>query len=176
MSRPPNRMNPPQGQRPGGRPNENQYGRDNRSRGGGLSGQVADIDLTRVRFTPPQALDADLFAAVAERCARKVGLEDDHKQRSENKPSQLRKFYDELGMWAERVRTEPAKFAEFLPFIRMLNAKVAYARGRKLVDANYEALMNHCLKEVTNPETLHLCKTFFEAFMGYYKVVRPSDK
>lgn len=172
MSRPPNRMNPPQGQRPGGRPNENQYGRDNRSQGGGPPGQVADIDLTRVRFTSAtgQALDADLFAAVAQACAQKIG--DDKRK---NKPSQLRKFYDELGMWAERVRAEPDKFAEFLPFIRMLNAKVAYAKGRDLVDANYEALMNHCLKEVTNPETLHLCKTFFEAFMGYYKVVRPKD-
>jgi CRISPR-associated protein Csm2 len=147
-------------------------------RGGGRPAQTADIDLSRVRFTPPpgQAPDADLFANVAEHWARKVGLQDDGRQRNENKPSQLRKFYDELVMWAERVRTDPDKFAEFLPFIRMLNAKVAYAKGRRLVDANYEALMNHCLKEVTNPETLHLCKTFFEAFMGYYKVVRPSDK
>jgi len=152
-------------------------GRHDGPRGGGQSTQTADIDLTRVRFTqePGQALDADLFAAIAERCARKVGLQDDGRPRNENKPSQLRKFYDELGMWAERVRAEPDKFAEFLPFIRMLNAKVAYAKGRKLVDANYEALMNHCLKEVTNPDTLHLCKTYFEAFMGYYKVVRPKD-
>lgn len=142
-------------------------------RGGGRPAQTADIDLSRVRFTPPpgQALDADLFAAVAQACAQKIG--DDKRK---NKPSQLRKFYDELVMWAERVRTDPERFAEFLPFIRMLNAKVAYAKGRDLVDANYEALMNHCLKEVTNAETLHLCKTFFEAFMGYYKVVRPSDK
>lgn len=151
-------------------------GRRDGPRGGGQSTQTADIDLSRVRFAPPpgQTLDADLFAAIAERCARSVGLNDD-RARKENKPSQLRKFYDELGMWAERVRAEPDKFAEFLPFIRMLNAKVAYARGRDLVDANYEALMNHCLKEVANPETLHLCKTFFEAFMGYYKVVRPKD-
>jgi len=153
-------------------------GRANGPRGGGRPAQTADIDLSRVRFTPPpgQALDADLFAAVAERCARTVGLRDEEHPRKENKPSQLRKFYDELVMWDERVRAEPQKFAEFLPFIRMLNAKVAYAKGRDLVDANYEALMNHCLKEVTNAETLHLCKTFFEAFMGYYKVVRPSDK
>ena len=161
-----NYQNKGRGQGAGGRPNEG-------SRGGGRPVQAADIDLGHVRFTPTsgQALDADLFSVVAEQCARKVG--DDSKK---NKPSQLRKFYDELVMWAERVRAEPDKFAEFLPFIRMLNAKVAYARGRDLVDANYEALMNHCLKEVTSPETLHLCKTFFEAFMGYYKVVRPNDK
>ena len=155
----------------GGRPPE-------RPRGAGQSAPAADIDLGRVRFTPEQgaALDADLFATVAQRCARAVGLIEEGRPRKENKPSQLRKFYDELVMWDERVRAEPEKFNEFLPFIRMLNAKVAYAKGRTLVDANYEALMIHCLKEVTSPETLHLCKTFFEAFMGYYKVVRPSDK
>jgi CRISPR-associated protein Csm2 len=131
-----------------------------------------------VRFATAegQPLDADLFSVVAEQWAKKVGWEENGRQRNENRPSQLRKFYDELCMWDERVRVEPQKFAEFLPFIRMLNAKVAYARGRKLVDDNYEKLVNRCLAEVTNPQTLRHCKTFFEAFMGYYKVVRPSDK
>ncbi|GMU46149.1 MAG: hypothetical protein AMXMBFR26_09310 [Porticoccaceae bacterium] len=140
---------------------------------GGRNEPSASIDLSRVRFATAegQSLDADLFAAVAERCARTVG--DVNKKL--NKPSQLRKFYDELVMWDERVRAEPQKFAEFLPFIRMLNAKAAYAKGRELVDVNYEALMNHCLQEVTSAENLHRCKTFFEAFMGYYKVVRPRD-
>ncbi|HMM45155.1 MAG TPA: type III-A CRISPR-associated protein Csm2 [Candidatus Macondimonas sp.] len=144
---------------------------------GGRNEPSASIDLSRVRFATAegQPLDADLFAGVAERCARTVGLREDERPRKENKPSQLRKFYDELVMWDERVRAEPQKFAEFLPFIRMLNAKAAYAKGRELVDVNYEALMNHCLKEVTSAENLHRCKTFFEAFMGYYKVVRPRD-
>lgn len=144
---------------------------------GGRSEPAVSIDLSRVRFATAegQPLDADLFAGVAERCARTVGLRDDERPRKENKPSQLRKFYDELVMWDERVRAEEHKFAEFLPFIRMLNAKAAYAKGRELVDANYEALMNHCLKEISSAETLHRCKTFFEAFMGYYKVVRPRD-
>ncbi|MEA3220474.1 type III-A CRISPR-associated protein Csm2 [Immundisolibacter sp.] len=145
-------------------------GRRDGSRGGGQATSTADIDLTRVRFAPRQALDADLFAAVAEACAKKIAGD-----KKKNKSSQLRKFYDELGMWAERVRAEEDKFAEFLPFIRMLNAKVAYAKGRQLVDANYQALMNHCLKEVTDPDTLHLCKTFFEAFMGYYKALDLED-
>jgi CRISPR-associated protein Csm2 len=140
---------------------------------GGRQEPAASVDLSRVRFATAegQPLDADLFAAVAERCARTV----DDVNKKLNKPSQLRKFYNELCMWDERVRLEPQKFAEFLPFIRMLNAKAAYAKGRELVDVNYEALMNHCLKQVTSAETLHRCKTFFEAFMGYYKVVRDHD-
>jgi CRISPR-associated protein Csm2 len=162
----------------GGQPYR-QGGRDSQPSRGGRNEPAASIDLSRVRFATAegQPLDADLFSVIAEQCAKKVGREESGKQRNENKPSQLRKFYDELCMWDERVRAEPQKFAEFLPFIRMLNAKVAYAKGRKppLVDINYEALMNHCLAQVIDPPTLHYCKTFFEAFMGYYKVVRPSD-
>lgn len=156
----------------GGQPYR-QGGRDSQPSRGGSNEPAASMDLSRVRFATAegQALDADLFAAVAERCARTVG----DVNKKFNKPSQLRKFYDELCMWDERVRAEPQKFGEFLPFIRMLNAKAAYAKGRELVDANYEALMNHCLKEVSSTETLHRCKTFFEAFMGYYKVVRDRD-
>lgn len=166
------------GNRPGAsRPTPAQGGRDGQPPRGGRNESTAVIDLSRVRLatTDGKPLDADLFAAVAERCARTVGLREDERPRKENKPSQLRKFYDELCMWDERVRAEPKKFDEFLPFIRMLNAKTAYAKGRELVDINYETLMNHCLKEVTSAETLHRCKTFFEAFMGYYKVVRPRD-
>jgi CRISPR-associated protein Csm2 len=160
----------------GGQP-DRQGGRDSQPSRAGRNEPAASIDLPQVRFATAegQPLDADLFAGVAKEWAKKVGLEENGRQRNENKPSQLRKFYDELCMWDERVRVEPQKFAEFLPFICMLNAKVAYARGRKLVDDNYEKLVNLCLAEVTNPQTLHHCKTFFEAFMGYYKVVRPRD-
>lgn len=68
----------------------------------------------------------------------------------------------------------PEKFDEYLPFIRMLNAKAAYARGRKLVDDNFVGLLNSGLQQVTNPETLHTFKLFMEAFMGFYKQERPN--
>ncbi|MFZ5534451.1 MAG: type III-A CRISPR-associated protein Csm2 [Pseudomonadota bacterium] len=163
----------------GGSPPSRPGARDGQPPRSGRQEQDAAIDLSRVCFATAegQPLDADLFSVIAEQWAKRVGLEEGGRQRNENKPSQLRKFYDELVMWDERVRVEPQKFAEFLPFIRMLNAKVAYAKGRKLVDENYEKLVNHCMAQVqvTDPKTLHHCKTFFEAFMGYYKVVRPRD-
>ena len=65
-----------------------------------------------------------------------------------NKPAQIRQFYDELVMWEERVRQDPDRFDEFLPFIRMLNAKAAYAQGRGHVDANFVALIARCLGQV----------------------------
>ncbi len=116
-------------------------------------------------------LHPELFNTVARQAAEVVA-----ENRSFNKPSQVRKFYDELCMWESKVSLEPAKFADYLPFILMLNAKLAYAKGRKLVDERFTKLIGDGLKQVKDPETLRICKLFFEAFLGFYKELRPSDK
>lgn len=117
------------------------------------------------------SLDADLFNGVARQVAETIA-----ENRNANKPSQIRKFYDELCLWETKVNLEPARFADYLPFILMLNAKAAYAKGRRLVDANFVKLIGDSLKQVKDPDTLRLCKLFFEAFLGFYKELRPSDK
>jgi len=116
-------------------------------------------------------LNAELFNAVAHQAAQAIA-----KNSSANKPSQIRKFYDELCMWETKISQEPEKFDDYLPFILMLNAKLAYANGRKLVDANFVKLISDCLKQVKDQNTLRICKLFFEAFLGFYKELRPSDK
>ena len=116
------------------------------------------------------SLNPDLFSDIARKKAQQLAGD----ERS-NKPTQLRRFYDELVLWETRTSQQPGKFAEFLPFIRMMNAKAAYAEGRKLVNADFVALMRHTLGEVKDPETLTHCKLFWEAFMGFYKQVRPKD-
>jgi CRISPR-associated protein Csm2 len=131
------------------------------------------IDLSGVKLGSP--LDPELFNGTAKRLTVAVGVQDDGKPRNENKPTQLRRFYDELVLWETRVSQQPGKFAEYLPFIRMMNAKVAYAEGRKLVNADFVVLMSHTLGQVKDPETLTHCKLFWEAFMGFYKSVRPKD-
>ena len=77
-------------------------------------------------------------------------------------------------MWEEKARQTPERFADYLPFIRMLNAKAAYAEGRKHVDKSFVDLMAHGLKQVTDPVALRHFKLFFEAFLGFYKAERPS--
>jgi len=115
-------------------------------------------------------ISAELFNEVARQKAIAIAGE----TRS-NKPTQLRKFYDEIVMWETKVMLHEDKMDEYLPFIRMLNAKVAYAMGRKLVSANYAALLNHCLQQVQTPQTMRNFKLFMEAFMGFYKQERPKD-
>jgi CRISPR-associated protein Csm2 len=146
-------------------------------RGGGgppRQEEVPTIDLSAVGLKTPAP---ELFDEVAQAAAKTVS-----ENRRRNKPSQIRKFFDELVMWESKLGSirdgeeRSARFREYLPFIRMLNAKVAYAEGRELVDKNFQALVGHCLKQVEDPATLRAFKLFFEAFLGYYKAFRPSDR
>jgi len=119
-----------------------------------------------IRFAKP--LDPELFNEKAHTMAKEIA----HADPSRNKATQLRRFYDELILWETRVSQQPDKFDEFLPFIRMINAKAAYAEGRKLVDRTFVSLMQHTLKQVNDAESLTGCKLFWEAFMGFYKQER----
>ena len=136
------------------------------------------IELCRkVVLVPPegQPLDKDLFDGIAKEAAGIVAND-----RPKTKTSQLRRFYDELLRWEARVNDGDPKEAkerlrEHLPFIRMMNAKAAYANGRKaqgrsLVGPSFVTLLRRCLEQVgDDPAALRNSKLFFEAFMGFYK-------
>jgi CRISPR-associated protein Csm2 len=117
-----------------------------------------------------EKLDPELFNSVAKSAAVSVASGGDRV----NKATQLRKFYDEIVLWDNKVLLHPEKFDEYLPFIKMLNAKVAYAEGRKLVDRTFVDLLGNGLQQVICPKTLHTFKLFMEAFMGFYKQERPN--
>ena len=133
----------------------------------------------RIVFVPKEgeSLDPKLFDSIAEKAAKIIA--DD---KTKNKAAQLRKFYDELLRWDEKVNGDSAKspedrLREWLPFIRMMNAKAAYAKGRGLVDESFVTLLRRCLEQVDDkPVALRRCRHFFEAFMGFYKRYRPQDR
>ena len=116
-----------------------------------------------------------LFSDIAKAKAAAVFDSGGGKNGSKNKSTQLRRFYDELVMWFEKVHFErtpadrEAKYTEVAPFIQMLVAKVAYAKGRGHVDDNFEKLFAHVVKEIGDATTLKNAKLFMEAFMGFYK-------
>lgn len=146
----------------------NQRGRGHHTGGGGS--RSATIDLSGVKLKASDGvLDADLFSTTAEQVAKTIG-----RNERGNKPAQIRQFYEEVVMWEERARQNPDRFAEYLPFIRMLNAKAAYANGRNNVDENFAALISHCLQQVDDVESLRNFKLFFEAFLGFYKLHGPK--
>lgn len=111
--------------------------------------------------------DPQLFADIADRKAEEVAR--GGRERI-NKSTQLRRFYDELVMWQEKVGASDERFAELQPYIYMLKAKVAYSKGREHVDANFETLFRRVIDQATSAATLRQAKLFMEAFMAFYKV------
>lgn len=128
---------------------------------------TADIRLTDI----PKTLFSDIAKAKAETVFEAGGGKNGRK----NKSTQLRKFYDELVMWFEKVHFErtpkdrETKYTEVAPFIQMLVAKVAYAKGRDHVDECFETLFAHLIRQIDSADSLRHAKLFMEAFMGFYK-------
>ena len=131
-----------------------------------------------------KSLRDDLFSHVAKEKATEIfqGGLDQRGTQAKNRSTQLRKFYDELVMWTDKVQTvvklEPGqkssdvreeRYRQSAPFIKMMNAKVAYAKGRGHIDESFEAMFSHCIKSIIDAETLKHAKLFMEAFMGFYK-------
>ncbi|STO53530.1 CRISPR type III-A/MTUBE-associated protein Csm2 [Canicola haemoglobinophilus] len=117
----------------------------------------------------------DIFSKIAEKAAEQIKTNS-----SQNKTTQLRKFYDELAMWNDRVQAKreqkEIEYQNLAAFIKMLKAKVAYAEGRKYVDENFSKIFNQCIDQIHSAETLREAKLFMEAVMGYCKLYETSKK
>lgn len=132
--------------------------------------------MKNIIFNP---LSPTIFSDIAKEQAELVNR---GRAGEKNKSTQLRKFYDELIMWNQRVQTERGKderakkYAEVAPFVKMLNAKVAYARGRNHVDDYFEKMFQHCINQITDADSLKHCKLFMESFLGFYKSIEETTK
>jgi len=86
------------------------------------------------------------------------------------KRTQLRRFYNEVRSLADRVKDD-ASFKRILPLIRMLKAKVAYQKGRRLVPDSFVEFINTCVDEKNLVDKDDFLKGFvkhFEAVVGYH--------
>lgn len=112
-----------------------------------------------------KTLTKELFDTIAHTCAKTIA----DSSPAVNKPTQIRRFYDELVMWNERASISDKAFHDALPFVYMMKSKVAYAKGRKNVDATFQQFINNLIDKVNDQETLNNAKLFMEAMMGFYK-------
>jgi len=124
-----------------------------------------------LKADPPAAT---LFSEDAEAVAKllDVSAQADRGGKEKNKSSQIRRFYDELVGWQERIGNDADKFKQYEAFIKMLNAKAAYAEGRKLVTADFVSWFRDCVKQVEDPRTLNHFRLHFEAMLGFLKAIR----
>ena len=110
--------------------------------------------------------DPELFNKTAEKWAKEIG--------KGVKNTQIRKFYDKVLKLYEKSQKED--FREILPFVKMLNSKVAYASqrssgGKKLVNEVFVEMMNECINQIDSKEKLENFKLFFEAVLGFHKSI-----
>jgi len=103
--------------------------------------------------------DPELFSNTAKKWAEEI---------ERTKKSQVRNFYDKVLDLNQRARHEE-DFGEILPFVKMLNSKVAYAVTRGVAKREFEEMMHLCIDQVKTKEDLHVFKLFFEAVLGFYK-------
>lgn len=113
--------------------------------------------------------DAELFNKTAEGYAEKFSKTD---KSTANKSTQIRRFYDELVSWQQRIGGDENEFKKYEAFIRMLNAKVAYAKGRGLVDDEFLKWFQLCITSTTSAKALDHFRLHFEAVLGFLKALR----
>lgn len=117
-------------------------------------------------------IEPNLFSNEAENLAKKVANEGTN---SCNKRSQIRKFYDEVLNFSARVGNDHKEFEKMLPYLKMLNAKAAYAKGRGLISDSFKDFISTALQQVNDKDDFEVFKGLFEAFMGYYRLYRPKE-
>jgi len=117
-----------------------------------------------------RVLDPKLFSTTAEQWAKKINESGGGKS---NKRTQIRKFYDEVVRYntLAKVNKEDKKdWDNILPYINMLIAKAAYAKGRNnVVTEDFVGLLKDCVEQIRDPRDLDVFTNFFEAFMGFYR-------
>jgi CRISPR-associated protein Csm2 len=106
--------------------------------------------------------DKELFNEVAKHWAEKI-------EEARMNKNQLRNFYDKVLELYEKSQYTDNFDEEVLPFVKMLNSKVAYAVNRGVANKEFEKMMNSCIKQINTPQDLEIFKYFFEAIVGFYK-------
>lgn len=111
--------------------------------------------------------DVELFNETAENWAKAIcGEGGDCRVKS----SQLRNFYEKVMELEEKAAklTDDQFKEDVLPFVKMLNSKVAYANTRKTVSREFVDMMNQCIGQVQKVDDMKVFKLFVEAVIGFY--------
>ena len=110
--------------------------------------------------------NTELFSKVANEWAAKIAY-----AKPKTKTTQMRNFYDYVLKLQEKanLKNESDFKAEILPFVKMLNSKVAYANTRKVASKEFVDMINDCVSQVNSKEGLDTFKLFFEAVLGFSK-------
>ena len=121
-------------------------------------------------------IDPRLYSSSAEKLAKEIAQDCETSRRRYNKPTQLRKFYDEVLRLEMAAKTRKGDWDNILPLVHMVTAKAAYAKGRDLVSDNFLDFIKSGVGQINTPDDLKVFTNLFEAFMGFYKMHCPVKK
>ena len=130
--------------------------------------------MARIEFWKDKSkriIDPTLFSEKAEKFAGDLSRAG---QRM-NKRTQIRKFYDEVLRLDSDSQRLPEQWDHILPRLHMLIAKAAYARGRELVSDDFLEFIKSSVNNIHDPEDMAVFANFFEALMGFYRLLRPAN-
>ncbi len=123
-----------------------------------------------------EEIDPTLFSTTAEELAAQLAREcNESRQQKLNKRTQIRKFYDEVVRLDAAARSAETNWRTILPMVHMLTAKAAYAKGRDLISDSFLAFIKGSVSQIRDTKDLRIFATFFEAVMGFYRQLGPSN-
>lgn len=120
-------------------------------------------------------INPGLFSEQAENLAKLLAEDCTQSRRKFNKPTQIRKFYDEVVRLNLEAKNRTVDWENILPLVNMITAKAAYAKGRELVSDNFLEFIRTSVKQVDEAEDLAVFANLFEAFYGFYKLHCPVN-
>lgn len=117
-------------------------------------------------------IEPTLFSVEAENLAKEIAQsgKDQRGTLKWNKRTQIRKFYDEVLRLNMLTKSDPSSWDFILPYVNMLVAKAAYAKGRDYVTGEFMEFIRGSVDQIKAQEDLDVFSSFFEAFMGFYKI------
>ncbi len=87
-------------------------------------------------------------------------------------PSQIRKFYNDVLSLKNRLEIakgekKEERFKQLLPYIKMLKAKVAYAKTRNNVNSQFKEFIDDYVNSIRDIDDFYAFCDFFEAIVAY---------
>ena len=67
------------------------------------------------------------------------------------------------------TQEEDLIFKQKLPYIKMINAKLAYAKARDLITDDFKDLFTNAINKIEDRADFFVFSDFFEAFVAFYK-------
>jgi CRISPR-associated protein Csm2 len=92
--------------------------------------------------------------------------------------SQMRRIYDEVKRFDQKLDGDPGKWEKYYPYIKMIKSKISYNVARAIEKNKYEADVYNNLRQfildgldqdhVKDEKDYHVFAALFEAVYGFY--------